>query len=155
MQRNIDLTCYTPAKLANLKTKISGLVPQVVLELIDLLVGQTAIHGSVSDAVAFGGSVRLGVGEFINEVNLLNEVTSNTSGHLEEVVLNVILGEPKRNVLKNRRELRVGLKLGNLPLLELGVESLVIGPEKTNVGNLEQDHGQPLQTKPEGPTATL
>ena len=132
--------------LANLKTKVSRLVPQVVLELINLLIRQTAIHGSVSDAVAFGRTVRLGVGEFVNEIDLLNKVTSDASGHLKEIVLDIILGKPEGNVLKDGRVLRVGLKLGNLSLLELGVESLVIGPEETNIGNLEKDHGQPLKT---------
>ncbi len=47
----------------------------------------------------------------------------------KEVVLHDALWDPEGNVFEHGRELAVGIELGNLSLLELGVELLVLRPE--------------------------
>lgn len=42
--------------------------------------------------------------------------------------------------------------LDDLPLFELGEEAVVIRPEEADVGNLKEDHGQPLEAQAKRPS---
>mmetsp|Transcript_14245 Transcript_14245/g.29763 ORF Transcript_14245/g.29763 Transcript_14245/m.29763 type:complete len:459 (+) Transcript_14245:77-1453(+) len=141
--------------LSNFDTKGSDLLAQVGLQGVDFVVRQGSVHRPVGDAVALGGLSRFGVGEFVREFHSFHQITGNPAGQFEEIVLNEIFWQPKGNILEAGWVFGIGLELGDGSGLELLVESLVVCPEETNVGDLEQNHGQSLQTESKGPSPTV
>mmetsp|Transcript_65878 Transcript_65878/g.113257 ORF Transcript_65878/g.113257 Transcript_65878/m.113257 type:complete len:392 (+) Transcript_65878:945-2120(+) len=130
----------------------SAIGSEDVLEGVDLLVGHAALHAAVGDAVALGAAVRLGVRERVDELNLLYKVARDATSHLEKVVLLVpLLGQPKSDVLVAHGVLGEGLKRANLSRGELFRESFIRGPEQSNVGDLEQHHGESFEAEAERP----
>ena len=59
--------------------------------------------------------------------------------------------EPEAHVLVAHGELRVGQELRDLAIHELGGEPRVLAPEQADVRDVEEHHGQALQTESEGP----
>ena len=89
-----------------------GLVPEVVLERVDLDVGQRPVHAPVRDAVAVRRLARLGVCERVDVLDALDELARDGSRELVEVVLLVRLRAPKRNILEDGRVLAVPADAG-------------------------------------------
>mmetsp|Transcript_33540 Transcript_33540/g.99943 ORF Transcript_33540/g.99943 Transcript_33540/m.99943 type:complete len:401 (+) Transcript_33540:437-1639(+) len=141
--------------LPNLQLQLGASIPQVVLKLVDLLVSEAPVHRPVRDPVAFGRLSRLGVGELVGALDPLHEIPGDAPRQLEEIVLDVSLGSPEGNVLEDGRILGVGFERRDLARLELRVEPLVVRPEETDVGNLEEDHGEAFESQAEGPPVTL
>mmetsp|Transcript_7586 Transcript_7586/g.20685 ORF Transcript_7586/g.20685 Transcript_7586/m.20685 type:complete len:240 (-) Transcript_7586:529-1248(-) len=92
------------------------------------------------------------MGEVVDQFDLLHEIASDTAHQFAKIVLREVVRHPECDVLEARRELGVGLELGvQRSGLELLEEALIRGPEESNVRDVEQHHGQPLQSKPESP----
>ena len=60
--------------------------------------------------------------------------------------------QPEANVARGAWVSRIWLEGCDLIGLELVEEAWVIGPEKADVGNLEEDHGDTFETEAKGPT---
>mmetsp|Transcript_22034 Transcript_22034/g.44574 ORF Transcript_22034/g.44574 Transcript_22034/m.44574 type:complete len:278 (+) Transcript_22034:389-1222(+) len=141
--------------LPDLEVQFGRLIPEIVLKPVDLLVRQAPIHGPVRDPVALGAPARLGIGEFVDAFDLFHQIPRDASGQFEEIVLLVRFRQPERNVLEDGGVLGVRFEGCDFALLELRMESFVLGPEEADVGDLEQDHGEAFESESEGPTASL
>lgn len=141
--------------LSDFNAEFKNVLTKLVLELVDFVIGKRSVHRSVCDSEALGGLSGLGVGELVSEFHALDKIASNSTGHFEKVVLNKVFRDPEGNILVDRRVLGVRLELGNLSSIELLVESLVIGPEETNIRNLKENHGQSLQSQTKGPSTAV
>ena len=80
----------------------------------------------VRDAIAVRGLLQLRVGELVDELHLLDELTADLAADFEEVVGLELLREPEGDVLEARRVLGVGLEGADLAGLELLGEALVV-----------------------------
>ena len=80
----------------------------------------------VRDAIAVRGLLQLRVGELVDELHLLDELTADLAADFEEVVGLELLRDPEGNVLEARRVLGVGLEGADLAGLELLGEALVV-----------------------------
>lgn len=143
------------AYLSDFDSKIDDILAQLVLKSIDFVIGQRTVHRSVCDSEALGGLVSLWVGELIREFHLFDQISSNSTGQFKKVVLHEIFGNPKCNILVDRRVFGVWLELGDFSGLELLVEAFVVGPEETNVRNLKENHRQTFKTQAKGPTTAI
>mmetsp|Transcript_9338 Transcript_9338/g.28001 ORF Transcript_9338/g.28001 Transcript_9338/m.28001 type:complete len:294 (+) Transcript_9338:58-939(+) len=146
-----------PGELAELDREGGrSLLAQLLLQAVDLLVGERPVHRAVGDAIAVRGEALFGVREGVDQVDPLDELASDAAAELEEVVrLEALLGQPEGDVLEAGRVLGVGLELCELARLELGGEPLVARPEEADVGDLEEHHRQPLEAEPEGPAVPV
>ena len=62
---------------------------------------------------------------------------------------------PEADIFEAGRVLGVGFECCDLVLRKLGEESRVGGPEETNVGDAEEDHGDSFEAKAECPTDAI
>lgn len=77
-------------------------IPHVLLDVIDLLICEAAVHGAVGDAVAVRGALLLGVCEAVYEHHRLHQVAGVAANHLAQVVLcEAHLRQPEAHVLRN------------------------------------------------------
>merc|ERR1719310_413015 len=111
-----------------------GLVAERVLQSVDLDVRQRPVHGAVRDAVAVRRLARFWIGKGVDVLDAL-----------VELVLDVGLGAPERDVLEDRRVFAVGLERRYRTLFELLVEALVVRPEQSDVRDGKEDHGVDVQ----------
>mmetsp|Transcript_41158 Transcript_41158/g.105217 ORF Transcript_41158/g.105217 Transcript_41158/m.105217 type:complete len:261 (-) Transcript_41158:447-1229(-) len=135
---------------------LHDLPADLLLLLVDLLVGEGALVGAVDDAVAVAGLARLWVFKLVNELDLLHQVAGHVARDLAEVILAEFIAYPEANVLVAGWELGVGLELGaQLAWGELLGEALIFGPEQPDVGNVKKHHRQALQAQPKRPGLVL
>mmetsp|Transcript_19792 Transcript_19792/g.59959 ORF Transcript_19792/g.59959 Transcript_19792/m.59959 type:complete len:250 (+) Transcript_19792:1089-1838(+) len=95
--------------------------------------------------------------ELVDELHLLDEVAAHAAHELAEIVgvegrLRI---DPEGHVLVASRELGEGLELGDLAVLELAQEALVLRPEEADVRDVEEHHGQALEAEAKGPARLL
>ncbi len=77
--------------------------PHVLLDVIDLLVCQAAVHGAVGDAVAVRCALLLGVREAVNENHRLRQVPGMAAHNLTQVVLcEAHVWQPEANILRSK-----------------------------------------------------
>mmetsp|Transcript_875 Transcript_875/g.2094 ORF Transcript_875/g.2094 Transcript_875/m.2094 type:complete len:332 (+) Transcript_875:310-1305(+) len=97
-------------------------------------------------------AARLWVRELVDQLHLLNEVAGDVASDLAEVVLAELVADPEADVLVAGRVLGVGHELRRQDArLELLGKALVVGPEETDVGDVEQHHGKPLEPEAKRP----
>lgn len=135
------------------------------MHLVSFCIGQCALQAPVINAVAHALPVFFGVRELVDELDVLNQATSNVPDDLHDVVFVERRNraaccrrrsgrgrrQPERDVLVARGALGEGLETGDLACLELREESLVAGPEETDIRNVEEEHGNPFQAESKGP----
>jgi hypothetical protein len=116
------------------------------LKYINFSICKTSVHIPVVDAEAHGLLAILGMGEFIDDLNTLSQIPSNSPNKLMEFyfVEGLLCGgirQPEGNVFIAGRVLAVRLELGDLASLELGNETIILTPEQSNIIDLKQLHG--------------
>ena len=75
-------------------------VPDSVLEVIDLLICEAAVHGAVGNAVAVRGLLLLGIGKIVYELYRLDKVPGNAAHHLTQIVFcEAVLRQPEAHIL--------------------------------------------------------
>lgn len=94
--------------------------------------------------------------EFVDELNIFNQISTDAPHQLMKVVLveRVLIVEPKGDVFVARRIFWVGLELSDLIRFKLRQKARIFAPKQPNVVNAEQFHGPAFQTQTKGP-ATL
>ena len=174
-----DRLCYATSCLSvclpKLNTKLLHQpLPDPLMEIVGLLVRQSLLQAPIVDSVAHALSACLGMSELVLQLDILHHITSNITHHLHQVILVEIVGighgrvsarrgrrpQPKGHVLPAGRILGEGnepLQLVKVILHagKLAQETLVLGPEQTDVGDLEQEHGDALETDAERPAELL
>lgn len=134
------------------------------MQPIRLFVGQRALQTPVVDPVAHALPSRLGMGEFIDEPDILDEIPRHAADNLHDIVLVDRHGttrradpahgrrrQPERHILVAGGMLGEGLEAGDLAGLELREKALVAGPEQPDVRDVEEEHGDALKAQPESP----
>lgn len=137
---------------------------QLLMKPISLFVGQRALQTPVVDPVAHALPAGLRMCEFIDEPDVFDEIARHATDDLHDIVLVDGHGtarraapadsrarQPERHILVAGGVLGEGLEAGDLAGLELREEALVAGPEESNVGDVEEEHGDALEAQPEGP----
>ena len=87
--------------LSDFDSEFDDIFADLVLEGVDFLVREGSVHRPIGDPVALGGSVGLGVGEFVRELDFFHQIPGDSAGHFEKVVLDIIFGKPKGDIFKD------------------------------------------------------
>mmetsp|Transcript_27285 Transcript_27285/g.59915 ORF Transcript_27285/g.59915 Transcript_27285/m.59915 type:complete len:366 (+) Transcript_27285:282-1379(+) len=128
---------------------------ELLLQRVDLLVGERAFHRAVGDPVAVRRLALFRILKRIDQVDLLDQLARHRAPDLVKVVGLKPVREPKRNILVARRVLGVGLESGHLARLELLEEALVVGPEEADVRDGEENHRETLEAEAKGPAVAV
>lgn len=130
------------------------------------------------NAVAQTLEILLLVEEGVDQLDVLDQIAAFIANNLVHVIEAEVLlytspsyftftihafGQEEGHVLIAGGEFAQGMEHGHLlsdfhafhAALELAQEALVRQPEQADVGNLEQTHRQPVQSKPYGPATVL
>lgn len=133
---------------------------------------------TVMNAVAQTLAILLLIEEGVDQLDILDQIAAFIANNLVHVIEAEVLlytspsyftftihafGQEEGHVLVAGGEFAQGVEHGHLlpdfhavhAALELAQEALVRQPEQADVGNLEQTHRQPVQSKPYGPAAVL
>lgn len=128
------------------------------MDRVDFLLRQRPLHVSVDNSEAQTVAARLWVCKLVMQRHLLDDVAADVSHQVVKVVgcesfeWNV-RRQPEGQVVGALRVLRHRLVLEvlvELLVAELVEEAAVLTPEEANVGDLIEDHRQPLQAQSEG-----
>ena len=106
---------------------------------VGLIICQGPLQTAIVDAVTHTLAPRLRVGEFVNEGNIFDKVTTNSTNNFHDIVLverygaasstapssDCGWGQPKGNVLVASRVLGEGFEASDLSSAELRQEALV------------------------------
>ena len=110
---------------------------------------------SVVDAETFGFALGLRVHKRVDAFHCFGKVATHMTHDLEKFILIETFGDPKGEVLIASGELRIGLELCDLTLLELADEAGIGTPEQTYVLDVKEFHSPTLETEAESPTDLL
>ena len=125
-------------------------VSEALLNLVYVSILEGAVHGTIGDAVTLR-SAPLGM-ELINQLDGLDPVlVIYVAGNRAHIVIGEFVTSEERYVFVTNLVLGKWFVLGNLSRLELTQEAWLITPEQTNVGNVEKNHSQTLQTQTKSP----
>mmetsp|Transcript_21297 Transcript_21297/g.49556 ORF Transcript_21297/g.49556 Transcript_21297/m.49556 type:complete len:259 (-) Transcript_21297:767-1543(-) len=125
---------------------------------VHLLICQRPRHVAPGDAKHLGSTSCFGVSEIVHQVYLLDLVAALITDHFKEIIVRKIFGKPHTDVLENWRILGERFEPGLLCegfRGELLRETWILRPEKPDVRDAEEDHGQALQPESEGPSMHL
>lgn len=138
------------------------------MEIISLFVRQGALQTAVIDPVAHALFACLRVREFINKSDVFDQIASDTADDLHDIVLMDWHGaagsattasgrrrKPECDILVAGGVFGEGLEAGDMAGLELGEEALIAGPEESDVRDVEEEHGDALEAKTEGPSDAI
>ena len=102
--------------------------------------------------------------EFINELDILDQIPRDPTYKLHNIILMNRHGttsrtpttsrrrrEPERYILVTGRVFREGFEAGDFPGFELRKESFIARPEESDIGDVEEEHGDAFETEAESP----
>ena len=135
------------------------LLPAVCLDVlvnhVDFVFGQRAIHRSVDDAIGLRGALLLLVVELVDEQHLLDEVTADRSHEIAQVQrVDLLLAQPHGQVVDALRIDADGFVANGARGIvegELPEKAGVVRPEQANVRDAVHDHGDAFETETERP----
>jgi hypothetical protein len=135
--------------------------------MIDFLVREGAVRTPIGDSIANAMSFRLRMDKFVDSGNILNEIASDPSNKLTEIVLvkepsiqsirGAIRGwsvlDPHRDILVHRRVLAIRLKSSDFAILKLSDKTWIRTPEEADIWDTKEYHSETLESKSKGPAS--
>lgn len=71
----------------------------LLLQGVDLLIGQVPVHATISDSVAVAREASLGIRKVVDELHVLHEIASHLSHQCKEGIFMKLWTQPECNVL--------------------------------------------------------